>query len=277
LNQLANTKIAFIGGGNMASSIIAGLISNGFTPTNLAVSAPSVATRDRLQKKYCVTTYADNQDAAHSADIVILAVKPQIMESVAATLLPALKHQPLIISLAAGLTTTILSQWLGVNKAIVRCMPNTPSQLHAGAAGLYANNNVSETQKILSEQILRAVGIVEWVTSDDLIDAVTAVSGSGPAYYFLFMEIMQKVAQELGLDQKTAHNLTIQTALGAAKMAAESDEDPAQLRLKVTSKNGTTDRAITTFIEQGLEGMIRASMTGARDRGRELAHELAND
>jgi len=277
VNQLASTKIAFIGGGNMASSIIGGLISNGFNPENVMASAPSEDTRQRLQQTYHISTHANNQDAALLANIVILAVKPQILATVATDLIPVLNHRPLIISLAAGITSNMLSQWLGADKAIVRCMPNTPSQLHTGASGLFANLNVTDQQKVISGQILSAVGIVEWVASDDLIDSVTAVSGSGPAYYFLFMELMEKVAQELGLDQQTARNLTLQTALGAAKMATETGESPAELRHKVTSNKGTTDRAITTFIDQGLEEIIRASMTGCRDRGRELAKELADN
>ena len=268
-------RIAFIGAGNMAGSLIDGLLKSGYPTDRIMGCAPSQATRDRLREQFAINTEADNRAAAQSADVVVLGVKPQVMAPVCSELQGAIDHKPLIISVAAGISTELIDGWLGGDMAVVRCMPNTPSQLHCGASGLYANDAVSDNQRAFSERFCRAVGMVEWIADESLMDAVTALSGSGPAYYFLLMELMEKCAVELGLPESVARNLTVQTALGASRMAAEGELDPAELRRRVTSKKGTTDRAITTFLNEGLEDIIRKGMTGARDRGLELAAEMS--
>ncbi|MDM3872044.1 pyrroline-5-carboxylate reductase [Porticoccus sp. W117] len=268
-----NSRIAFIGAGNMAGSLIGGLLAHGHPANNVRASTRSQASAAQVQDTFGIDCTTDNRDLTAWADVLVLAVKPQMMRDTCELLADALDHQPLIISVAAGITTQLMDKWLGGNRAIVRCMPNTPSALHTGATGLYANTKVSAEQRQQAQQLLQAVGIAEWVADEQLMDAVTAVSGSGPAYYFLLMELMEKAATELGLDAGTARRLTIQTALGAARMAAQGEHDPAELRRRVTSKNGTTDRAITTFLQEGLADTIRKGMTGARDRGREMAAE----
>ena len=266
-------RIAFIGAGNMAGSLIDGLLAHGHPADKVRASTRSEASATRVSEQYGISCGTDNQALASWAEVLVLAVKPQMMRDTCEALVHDLDHQPLVISVAAGITTDLMDKWLGGNRAIVRSMPNTPSALHAGATGLYANALVTEQQRQLAQQLLSAVGIAEWVEDEALMDAVTAVSGSGPAYYFLMMELMEKAGTELGLDADTARRLTIQTALGAARMAAEGEYDPSELRRRVTSKNGTTDRAITTFLNEGLEDTIRKGMAGARDRGREMAAE----
>ncbi len=260
----------------MAGSLISGLIARGYPANAVIASAPSDQTRRKLSDKFGIRTTASNNDAAEEADIIVLAVKPQIMKEVCLSLADGIGSDLLIISVAAGITTPLVDQWLGGNHAIVRCMPNTPSQLRCGASGLYANNRVSAVQRALCQQILESVGTVEWLDDESLMDAVTAIAGSGPAYYFLLMELMEKTGAELGLPPEMARSLTVQTALGAARMAAEDELSPAELRKRVTSKNGTTERAITLFLKEGLEDIIRKGVTGARDRGRELSQEFEN-
>ncbi|UTW44378.1 pyrroline-5-carboxylate reductase [bacterium SCSIO 12696] len=268
-----STRIAFIGAGNMAGSLIGGLLANGHPKEALRACTRTPESATRVAEQFDIHCDTDNAAAARWADIVVLAVKPQSMRDLCLQLTSSLDHQPLLISVAAGITTELMDQWLGGKRAIVRAMPNTPSLLHSGAAGLFANAGVSDQQRSQAQQLLEAVGIAEWVEQEELMDAVTAVAGSGPAYYFLLMELMEKVAKELGLPADSARRLTLQTALGAARMATEGEHSPAELRQRVTSKKGTTDRAITTFLNEGLEDTIRNGITGARDRGREMAAE----
>jgi pyrroline-5-carboxylate reductase len=187
------------------------------------------------------------------------------------------QQQPLVISIAAGIPAATLGNWLGKSIAIVRTMPNTPAMVQSGATALYANANVSEDQRSTAESILRAVGIAIWVEDEAQMDAVTALSGSGPAYFFLFMEALQAAGQELGLPESTAQLLALQTAFGAAKMALESNEDAATLRRQVTSPGGTTEYAIRTFQEGGLEALVSKALLAAADRSRELAAEFGNE
>ena len=208
--------------------------------------------------------------------MVLLAVKPQVMKAVTESISGALDHRPLIISIAAGISMTSLEQWLGADLPIVRCMPNTPSLVQTGAAGLFANAHVSVEQKQLASDILDAVGTSCWLQSEAEIDAVTAVSGSGPAYYFLIMEIMQEIGEELGLSPEVSRQLTLQTALGAAKMAVSSDVDAAELRRRVSSPGGTTERAIQAFEAGDLKAVFREAMNNAVKRAAEMADELAN-
>lgn len=272
------TNIAFIGAGNMASAIMGGLIENGFAATSIYASDPSQEKLNELSAKFSINTNTDNQALIEQADVVIVAVKPQVMELVLSPLQNALKaKQPLLISVAAGINLNSLMQWAGTDNdklAIVRCMPNTPALVGQGASGLLANSNVSTEQKALSETILNAVGISLWVEKESELDAVTAVSGSGPAYYFLFMEAMIEAGKKLGLSESTAKQLTLKTALGAATMASESNDSPAQLRKNVTSPNGTTEQALNSFVESGIEAIVEKALKAANDRSVSLSTEL---
>jgi pyrroline-5-carboxylate reductase len=268
--------LAFIGAGNMARAIIGGLINTGYPAEKIWASEPE---RDRMSDLAAqglnVTT--DNSEAVNAADVVILAVKPQVLKGVAEGISAAVQsRQPLIVSVAAGIMSDTLDTWLGGNTSLVRCMPNTPALVQTGASGLYANPQVSEAQKALAEQILKATGITLWVEQESQLDAVTAVSGSGPAYYFLVMEAMISAGIKLGLSQEVATQLTLQTAAGAAKMAQSSDVDPAELRRRVTSPNGTTEQAIKCFMEGGLPQLFEEALTACNDRSVELAKELGS-
>lgn len=267
--------ICFIGGGNMAQSLIGGLIHNGYDSQHIIVSDPDSTRLQQLAELYSVRTSVDNLPAVEAADVLLLAVKPQILAQVCQQLQPSVQQkQPLIISIAAGIRSTDIERWLGGNLPVVRTMPNTPSLIQAGATGLYANASTSTEQKAIAEQILQAAGLTLWVEKEALLDAVTALSGSGPAYYFLIMQAMQRAGEQLGLDAHSADLLARQTALGAARMATEGEDDPATLRAKVTSKGGTTAAAIASFEASQLDQIILRALTAARDRATELADEL---
>ncbi|MEN9757876.1 MAG: hypothetical protein RL755_2063 [Pseudomonadota bacterium] len=267
-------KIGFIGGGNMAVSLLNGLITSGHSPQQIWVSDTNPDTLAYLSEQFGVYTSSDNNEIAREVDVVVLAVKPQILKDVAQHLAQTIEERrPLVVSIAAGVSQSSLSTWLGENAAIVRCMPNTPALVLTGATGLHANMNVSDPQRDLAENILRAVGIALWVQTESELDAVTAISGSGPAYYFLLMEAMEKTAIELGLHAETAQLLVQQTALGAAKMALESQESPQSLRQRVTSPNGTTQKAIETFEEGGFTELVSKALHAARDRSVELSKQ----
>jgi len=272
---VSKPTLTFIGGGNMATSLVGGLLEQNYPANNIIVSDPMEENCHRLQKQFGINTSSDNLGAASQADVVVLAVKPQVMKQVAQELSSALKHQPLVISIAAGIPLSSLQQWLGENTPIVRCMPNTPALVQTGASGLFPNTHVSAEQKAAATEILGAVGISCWLEMEADIDAVTAVSGSGPAYYFLIMEAMEQIGVELGLSQTVSRQLTLQTALGAAKMAMESDVEPAELRKRVTSPGGTTQRAIETFIDGDITELFRKAMSGAVARAEEMAKEMA--
>jgi len=274
---VATTKLAFIGAGNMASSIIGGLVNKGYSARSIIASDPHEGTLERLKAIAPVRTTSDNQKAIADADVVILAVKPQVMKDVLVPIAASLREKrPLIISIAAGIEIGSIEKWLGAQLPIVRCMPNTPALVQTGATGLFANAAVSAEQRALADNILRAVGIALWVGSEAEIDAVTAVSGSGPAYFFMVMEAMQAAGEKLGLTPDVAKQLTLQTALGAAQMAIASDVDTAELRRRVTSPNGTTERAIAAFEAGGLRELFDKGMTDCRDRSIELARELGD-
>jgi len=269
--------LAFIGAGNMARAIIGGLISNGYPAEKIWASEPEAERLVDLKEQGLKTT-TDNNEAVQAADVVVLAVKPQILKNVTVSIAASVQSsQPLIVSVAAGIMTTSIDTWLGGNSAIVRCMPNTPALVQTGASGLYANAKVSDEQRQQSETVLNATGITLWVDEESQLDAVTAVSGSGPAYYFLVMESMIAAGEKLGLTKETATQLTLQTALGAAKMAKESEFDPAELRRRVTSPNGTTEQAIKCFIEGELPELFDGAMQACNDRSVELAEELGKD
>jgi pyrroline-5-carboxylate reductase len=269
--------LAFIGAGNMASALIGGLVKQGFAPARITASDPHAPTLEKLQRVAPVTLTSDNLAAIAAADVIVLAVKPQVMKQVLQPLAATLQQKrPLIISIAAGIEIASIETWLGGALPIVRCMPNTPALVQLGATGLFANAAVSAAQRELADSILRAVGIALWVDDEGQLDAVTAVSGSGPAYFFLVMEAMQAAGEQLGLSADTAKMLTLQTALGAARMALDADVDTAELRRRVTSPNGTTERAIQNFETDNLREIFVRALTVCRDRSQELARELGD-
>ncbi len=270
-------KIGFIGAGNMARSLIGGLIASGLPADNIQASAPDREQLQALANDFGIRISTDNQSLLDLCDVIVLAVKPQVLKQVCLALRP--RQGSLYLSVAAGIPTASIRHWLAQKTetgplAIIRAMPNTPALLQTGASALYANPHASEAQRESAEAILRAVGLALWVEDEAQMDVVTALSGSGPAYHFLFMEAMISAAQELGLNEANARLLTIQTAFGAAKMALEIDEQPATLRRNVTSPGGTTERAIQTFQGGGFEKLVTAALSAARDRARELAEEL---
>ena len=270
-------KIGFIGGGNMASSLISGLIASGHSPQDLWVSDINQDTLKVLAKNLNVNTSTNNDDIINAVDVVVLAVKPQILSTVAKNATASIQQkQPLVVSIAAGISQQSLSQWLGNNIAIVRCMPNTPALVLTGATALHANEQVTAEQHDLAENIMRSVGIALWVNDESELDVVTAVSGSGPAYYFLLMDAMEKAAIEMGMNEVTARLLVQQTALGAAKIALESSESPEQLRKRVTSPGGTTQQALETFEEGGFTALVSKALHAARDRSIEMSKQTEN-
>jgi pyrroline-5-carboxylate reductase len=265
-------KITFIGAGNMAQSLITGLIKDE-TSLAVCVADPIDSQLEMVSAQWPnVITSCNNLQAIEDADAIILAVKPQLMQQVCEPLQQAVQQiQPLIISIAAGITEANLSQWLGGEVPVVRCMPNTPALVQAGITGLYANALVDDEQRSLAESILRAVGSTLWFEEEEKLNAVTAVSGSGPAYFFLVMEAMQIAAEKLGLSEADAQLLVSQTAFGAAKLALESPDTPAILRNKVTSKGGTTEAAIQQLKQGGLVELFESALNAAAKRSEELS------
>jgi pyrroline-5-carboxylate reductase len=269
------TNITFIGAGNMAKAIISGLLAEGYSPAHLSASALSAASRQKIATEFSIEVSDDNASLATKADVIVLAVKPQMLKDVALQIAPAIGANTLVISVAAGIKLATLGAWLGDTTAIVRCMPNTPSQLRAGASGLIANKTVSAAQVATASAILGAVGIVQWVDTEAQMDAVTAISGSAPAYFFLMMEAMIDAGVKLGLERQCATELTLQTALGAAMLAKSSPLSAAQLRKQVTSPNGTTERAILSFQQDQLPAIIERAMNACSLRAQELSEILA--
>ena len=266
-----DSNIGFIGGGNMATSLIGGLVATGTAPGTIWVSDPETPKLDALTRRFGVNASGDNGVVASRCATVVLAVKPQIMNTVVQALAPVLgEHRPLLVSIAAGVREADINRWAGGDMAIVRTMPNTPALVGCGATALFANAKVDPAQRERAGAILAAVGITIWVGDEAQLDAVTALSGSGPAYYFLLMEIMQATGEAMGLDADAARRLTLQTALGAARIANESDDPPAVLRERVTSPNGTTERALVTMREGGIDKVVADGIHGARQRSIEL-------
>ncbi|WP_045770350.1 pyrroline-5-carboxylate reductase [Xanthomonas albilineans] len=267
--------IAFVGGGNMARSLIAGLIRQGVDPQRIRVAEPVAALREALVADYAVQAVDTAAAAVDGAGVWIFAVKPQVLRSVCTALAAlALAQRPLLVSIAAGITTDQLDRWLGGGHALIRAMPNTPALLGAGVSALFATRT-SAPQRTHAEQLLAAAGVTVWVEDEALIDAVTAVSGSGPAYVFLLAEAMEAAGIAQGLPTDTARALVQQTLLGAARMLTESGEAPNTLRQRVTSPNGTTQAAIETFQAGGFEALTAAAIAAAAARGRALS--AAND
>jgi pyrroline-5-carboxylate reductase len=270
--------IAFIGGGNMAASLIGGLLADGWPAQRMRVADPDPAQLERLGRQYAqVVLTQDNSQAAQEADIVLFAVKPQMSRSAIQGLAEDLKAaSPLIISIAAGVRCDDITRWLGGGLAVVRCMPNTPALVRSGATGLYAGAGVTEEQREQAESILRAVGLTLWFEDEAQLDAVTAVSGSGPAYFLLVMEAIEAAGVRLGLPREAARLLTLQTAFGTAKLALESPEDTATLRRRVTSKGGTTERALEQLEAGHIMALFDKALRAAAARSRELEDELGS-
>ena len=276
MSVLDNKKISFIGGGNMAQALISGLVSCGIKPSLITVADPSGDIREQLAAKglNTVDPMADAKSAVVGADIVVLAVKPQMMKVVVGAFADALDNQ-LVISVAAGLSTDLLSSMLGGYSNIVRAMPNTPSMIQMGATGLYGTDNISAEQKELATAVMEASGLVMWVDDEEHMHAVTAVSGSAPAYMFYFIESMVDGAVALGLDKEQASALAMQTMLGAAKMAMNSEDTPAELRRKVTSPNGTTQAAVESMQANEIGRQIGEAMQACYDRSQALSEEMS--
>lgn len=272
---MSQLRIAFIGAGNMAASLIGGLRAQGMSAAQICASEPGVEQRARIAAEHGIHVFASNEQAIVGADLIVLAVKPQIMKAVCLALAPHLQPHQLIVSIAAGISCASLNHWLGP-LPLVRCMPNTPALVGQGVSGLFATPQVSAAQREQAEQVLSAVGMVLWLDTEAQIDAVTAVSGSGPAYFFLLIEAMSAAGVKLGLTPETATQLSLQTALGAARMAVSSEVDAGELRRRVTSPNGTTEAAIRTFQTGGFEALVEKALTAAAARSVELANELGN-
>ena len=267
--------IGFIGAGNMARSLAGGLLNNGWDQDKLVLSDPNPEQRQAVMAALGVVVLEHNQEVVARAQVLVLAAKPQSLRALAVDLAAAVqKTQPLIISIAAGIRVDDIQRWLGGNLPIVRVMPNTPALVGAGAAGLYANALASEAQRDTAESILRAVGTSVWLKDESLMDVVTAVSGSGPAYFLLVIEALEQAAIAHGLDHATARLLAIETAYGAAKMALEGGDEPATLRARVTSPGGTTEQAITVLEQGGIVALFHNAVGAAVRRSRELADLL---
>ncbi|HXE76868.1 MAG TPA: pyrroline-5-carboxylate reductase [Rhodanobacter sp.] len=272
------TRIAFIGGGNMARSLIGGMLKTGMVPSAITVAEPSAETRESLGRELGVATYAEPGPAVAEAEVIVLAVKPQVLPSLTTGLRDALQRQrPMLISVAAGVRLHQLERWFGSSLAIIRCMPNVAALIGAGATGVCANGRVIPAQRALAQHILGTVGLACWVDDENLMDTVTALSGSGPAYFFALAEHMVAAAIAQGLPAATARMLAAQTCLGAGRMLSESGEDPALLRARVTSPNGTTQAALDSLANGGLPGIVADAMAAARRRGRELSDQLDQD
>ena len=272
----AHSTVTFIGGGNMARSLIAGLRNAGTAGAAIEVVEPTAATASALAQAYQVDTAAAIDQARLDGATWVLAVKPQVMAAVCAGLAPRLRAGQRVVSIAAGITTTTLQAWLGPQAVVVRAMPNTPALLGAGMTGLYATAEVSAADRQAVADILATTGQVRWIDDEALMDVVTAISGSGPAYLFAFAEAMEAAAVAQGLPAEAAHQLVVQTIVGAGRMLADSGQSPAQLRVAVTSPNGTTQAALEAFTAGGLDNLVAAAVDAATRRGQELSSPTKN-
>lgn len=275
MKSIEDIRIRFIGAGNMAASLMGGLINKGITASQISASDPGQNQREYIEKQFQILTYSDNNAHFGMPDMVIIAVKPQIMKQVLADVADNIQHtHPLVISVAAGITTDQIAQWLGVDLPVVRAMPNTPALIGQGAIGMFANQLVTQQQQLLTEQVMDAVGTSIWVTEEGNIDAVTALSGSGPAYFFMFMQYLQQAGEKLGLSEKNAALLAKKTAIGSALLAERSPETLQQLKDRVTSPNGTTAAALESFADNHIQDVIEQALTAANNRSVELSKEF---
>jgi len=269
-------RITFIGGGNMAQALIGGLLADGTGAADLRVVEPVAAQRELLQQRYGVESGAQAGPLVAGSEVVVLAVKPQQMREVCTGLAPVLSGQ-LVVSIAAGIRASDLSRWLGGHVRIVRCMPNTPALIGAGLTGLCAMPGLDDADREAADGLLSAVGQTLWVDEEAMLDAVTAISGSGPAYVFYFMEAMHTAALGMGFDDEQARALTLATFTGAARLAADSPEPASVLRERVTSKGGTTAAALAVMAGRGVDRHIVEALAAARARSEELGDELGRD
>lgn len=275
MKTIQDIRIRFIGAGNMAASLMGGLLNKGLTASQITASDPGKNQRDYIESQFHIQTFDANDAHFGIPDIAVIAVKPQLMKTVLQDVKPCLERtQPLVISVAAGITTEQISRWLDMQVAVVRTMPNTPALIGQGAIGMYANQLVSAEQIQQTEQIMDAVGTSLWVENEAQIDTVTALSGSGPAYFFMFMEYLQEAAEQLGLEPADAALLTRKTAIGAALLAERSPETLATLKQRVTSPNGTTAAALACFDQLHIDQVIKQAITAAHDRSKELSQEF---
>ena len=274
-NQHPASQLAILGGGNMGRALIGGMLRRGTRPEHITVGESSEAAREALSADFGVECTADNAAAVEAASVIVLAVKPQVAGTVLAPLQPALQRaRPLVISIAAGIRLAALESWCGAGVPVVRAMPNRPALVGAGATGLFAPPSVAGTHRDAAERILQAVGEVIWVTAEDDIDVVTALSGSGPAYFFLLAELLTQGAIDLGLESQAARRLAIATLHGAGQLAHTGDGDLARMRAEVTSKGGTTEAAVKAFETADLRGIVARALEAATRRGRELAAQF---
>lgn len=273
---MQTATIGFLGAGNMAGAIINGMLASGFAAQRIQVCDRNEPKRADFARKGLTAT-ADPAELVAACDILVLAVKPQVLKAVLEPLAPAYQsRRPLVVSVAAGVSAASIDRWLGGNSAIVRTMPNTPSLVMTGATGLFANNRVRAAERDAVQQMFDGIGTTLWVENETDLHAVTATSGSAPAYFFRFMEAMQKAAEQQGLQADSARALIVQTALGAAKLVQQTGEMPAELRRKVCSPNGTTERAIQSFEADNLDAVVDRAMQACRVRSIELSEELAD-
>ena len=268
------TVIGFIGAGNMGYALIKGLINSGYPSENIKACDANEDLLQKRSKEFGINVYIDNAELLKACDVVLLAVKPQVLTKVCTGLRNSITPNHLVISIVAGIRANDINRWLGGEFALVRSMPNTPALMQQGITGMFANKLVSDEQKNIVETILATVGQCFWVKEEGLIDAITAISGSGPAYFFLLMQSMTQAAIALGLDKETASALSVQTGYGASMMAVESGESPQTLRQNVTSPNGTTQAAIESFQDQNFEGIVATATRAAYDRAHEISIEL---
>lgn len=278
---MTRDTIAFIGGGNMAASLVAGLVADGQDPMALIVSDPDRDKLDALVARYGVRITGDNAEAVRDAGLLVLCVKPQMAAEVCRGLAAVLARTgpgdlPLVVSVMAGIRERSIQTWLGAATPLVRAMPNTPAMIQSGAIVLHATAETSTAQRDQAETLLRAGGLTRWVDAEEQLDVVTALSGSGPAYFFLLMEILEQVGIELGLESESARLLTIQTALGAARMAMESEDSPRELRERVTSPGGTTESALEVLEAGGVRQLVASAVGAAHARAEELSRLLAD-
>ncbi|MCX7555534.1 pyrroline-5-carboxylate reductase [Xanthomonadaceae bacterium JHOS43] len=273
---LPTGTLAFIGGGNMGRSLIGGLIARGIPPERIAVTDPSADVRDGLVADFGIRANADAANTVRDAALVLLAVKPQVMRDVCQSLAPCLPAHAVAVSIAAGITSAQLDTWLGGGRAVVRAMPNTPALLGVGATGLYANSATHSDQRVLADAVMSAVGIGVWLDDETQMDTVTALSGSGPAYFFLLAEAMQAAAVAMGLPESAARALAAQTCLGAGRMLMESGEDAATLRRRVTSPGGTTQAALESFQRDEFAAIVERAIHAAKLRGAALSTQAGN-
>jgi pyrroline-5-carboxylate reductase len=268
--------ITFIGGGNMASALIGGLSRNGWDAQRIRVADIDAAARDRVAREFGIAVYEKASAAVANADCIVLAVKPQHLQAAARDLAAHVSGK-LVLSIAAGIRARDIRRWLGGHSRIVRAMPNTPALVLSGITGLYADEDVGAVDRQTAEQVLGVAGATLWVDTEADIDAITAVSGSGPAYVFYFLEALESAARKLGFDDKAARQLALETFSGAVRLAGESSVDFATLRARVTSKGGTTERALGMFEQAQVRAAIERAVQGAAERSREMADELGAD